>query len=272
MTSINAALTGFFDLLLWPFGWAPVWLQLAVMAVPAGVVTLLAVRFCSSQPGRDAAKSKIVAYLLELWIYRDDLKVSLLAQGRFMGANLRYLGHWLTPLAVAGLPIVLIWVQVEARYRWQSLEPGETTVLGVELESDSPSALDVELELPVGLTRETPALRIDSRRQIKWRLRAGARGEYEIRVRVGDQVATKRAVIDANGTHASPRILRANDLLTLGNPLEAPLASDGPVRAVTLEYRSARGEFLDVSSAGWIWTAFIFLWAVVLRRPFGVTF
>ncbi len=81
-SAINSAVTGCFDLLLWPFAWAPVWLQLAVMALPAGIATLLAVRFCSSQTGRDAAKSKIVAYLLELWIYRDDLKVSLLAQAR----------------------------------------------------------------------------------------------------------------------------------------------------------------------------------------------
>lgn len=271
-SAINTAVTGCFDLLLWPFAWAPVWLQLAVMAVPAGIATLLAVRFCSSQTGRDAAKSKIVAYLLELWIYRDDLKVSLLAQARFVGANLRYLGHWLAPLAVAGLPIVLMWVQVEARYRWRSIEPGETTVLTVELESEVPSALDVTLELPEGLTRETPALRVDSRSEIKWRLRADTPGEYEIRVRVGDWVAGKRAVVDANGTHASPQILRADDPLTLGNPFEAPLASDGPVRSVTLEYRTTRGEFLEVSSAGWLWTAFIFFWAFVLRGTFGVTF
>lgn len=272
MGTINAALTGCFDLLLWPFAWAPVWLQLAVLALPAGIATLLAVRFCSSQTGRDEAMSKIVAYLLELWIYRDDLKVSLLAQARFVGANLRYLGHWLAPLAVAALPIVLMWVQVEARYRWRSLEPGETTVLAVELDAERPSALDVELELPEGLTRETPALRIDSRREIKWRLRADEPGEYEIRVRVGDAVVSKSAVVDANGAIPSPAVLRANDPLTLANPLEAPLASDAPVRAVTLEYRPAGGEFLEVSSAGWIWTAFIFVWAIVLRGPFGVRF
>lgn len=271
-SAINTAVTGCFDLLLWPFGWAPVWLQLAVMAVPAAIATLLAVRFCSSETGREAAKSKIVAYLLELWIYRDDLKVSLLAQARFVGANLRYLGHWLVPLAVTSLPIVLMWVQVEARYRWRSMEPGETVVVAVELDGARPSALHVTLEVPDGLTRDTPALRVDSRSEIKWRLRADAPGEYEIRVRVGDWVAAKRAVVDANGAHPSPQILRADDPMTLGNPLEAPLASDGPVRSMTLAYRSAGGEFLEVSSAGWLWTAFIFFWAFVLRGTFGVTF
>ena len=105
-SAINAALTGCFDLLLWPFAWAPVWLQLAVMAVPATAVMLVVFRFCSNQAALDAAKDKIKAYLLELWLYRDDLRVSLLAKGRLVLWNLRYLRHLLVPITVASVPIV----------------------------------------------------------------------------------------------------------------------------------------------------------------------
>jgi hypothetical protein len=272
VTAINASLTGFFDLLLWPFAWAPVWLQLAVMAVPATVVMLLVFRYCSSQRGIESAKDAIKAYLLELWIYRDDLLVSLRAQGLFLVANLRYLAQLLVPIAVASVPILLMLVQVEARFRWRGLNPGEAVILTIEVEGERPTALDVELDVPEGLTRETPALRIDSRREIAWRLRADAPGEYEIGVRVGEVRLGKRAVVDANGARLSPELRRAGDPLALLYPFERPLSADSPVRAVRIDYPTARGDFLDLSSAGWIFVGFAFVLAFALRGSFGVTF
>lgn len=270
-SAINAALTGCFDLLLWPVGRAPEWLQLAVLALPAAIVALLAFRFCSNQAGLESAKDKIRAYLLELWIYRDDLKISLLAQARFVGSNLRYLGYMSVPIAAALVPVALMWVQVEARYRWRPLDPGERVVLAVEVDG-RPSELVVSLDAPEGITRETPALRIDARGEIVWRLRADAPGQYELGLRVAGREFSKRASVAANGRPPSPEVVRASDPWTLWNPLEAPLASDGPMRAVRLGYPPARGEFLEMSSAGWIWTGFILVWAFALRSRFGVTF
>jgi hypothetical protein len=271
-SAINTALTGCFDLLLWPFAWAPVWLQLAVMAVPATAVMLVVFRFCSNQAALDAAKDKIKAYLLELWLYRDDLRVSLLAQGRLVLWNLRYLGHLLVPITVASVPIVLMLVQVEARYRWRSLEPGESVILAVQVEGERPSALDVALEVPEGLTRETPALRVDSRGEVSWRLRADTPGTYQIGVRVGGSTLSKRAVVDGKAARLSPERRRADDPRTLLYPLERPIPVGIPVRVVTLAYPAARGEFLELSSAGWIFAGISFVLAFVFRGTFGVTF
>ena len=271
--AINTALTGAFDLLLWPVAWGPVWLQLALMAVPATAVMLLVFRYASSQAGLDGAKDEIKAYLLELWIYRDDLFVSLRAQLRLVIANLRYLGYLLPPLLIASVPILLMLVQVEARFARRSLQPGESVILSVQLDpGERASELPVELSLPRGLTRETPALRIDARHQIVWRLRADEAGEYTIGVRLGDWNLTKRVVVDDNGARLSPELRRASDPESLLYPLEPPIRVAAPVEAVTLDYPMARGEFLELSSAGWIFAGISLVFAFALRGVFGVTF
>ncbi|MBW2281367.1 MAG: hypothetical protein JRG76_05060 [Deltaproteobacteria bacterium] len=270
---INAPFTGFFDLLLWPFSRLPEAVQICVMALPATVVMLLAFRFFSNQQTLDRSKDRIKAHLLELWLYRDDMGVTMRAQGNLLVYNLRYLGALLLPMAVMALPFVLLLAQVEARFALRSLHAGESAILSVQVDPGlMPSALPVSLDLPAGLVRETPPLRVDGGHSIAWRIRGDAAGEYDVGVRVGDVAVTKRVVVEGNGAHISPWIQRASDPWTLLYPLESPLPAEAGVRAVSLDYPRGRGEFLDLSSAGWIFIAATFVFGFAFRGAFGVTF
>ena len=270
---INAAMSAFFDVLLWPVSAAPVALQVCVLALPATAFALLVFRLVSNQRGIERSKDLINAHLLELLLYRDDLLVTLKAQRDIMKWNVRYLGHALLPMLVMIGPFILMLIQIESRFAFRGLEDGETMRFSVEVDSAGPvSSLESSLELPDGLVRETPALRDDRSGEIIWRIRAERPGSYEIGVRVGDDAILKRAVVDENGQRISPSVYRASDYRSLLYPFEAPLRDDSSIVAAHIEYPRSRGEFAGLSSASWIFFGATIFFGFALRGAFGVTF
>ena len=124
-SAINSWLNLAFDVLLLPLHGTPTSFQVIILAVPTAVLALLAYRFTSNQAGIATAKQKIAAYLLELRLYGDDLRVMFAAQGQVFWHIFVYMAHALRPMAVMMLPILLIMIQVESRYAFRSFEPGE---------------------------------------------------------------------------------------------------------------------------------------------------
>ena len=85
-------------------------------ALPLTVLALLVYRWVSDQAGIVRTKDRIKAYLLELWLYKDDPRVLLGAQGRVVWHSLVYLRHALLPVAILLVPIGLLTAQVESRF------------------------------------------------------------------------------------------------------------------------------------------------------------
>ena len=178
------------------------------------------------------------------------------------------------PVYIAGVgPFLLMIVQIETRFALRSLEPGETALLTVALAGEQrPSGLDVRLELPDGVIQETPALRIDETREIVWRVRAAAEGEFVARVWLGEESVAKQIVVNGQKTHVSPSVYRGSDITALVYPAERPLPSDSSVLAIHLDYPEDRGVYLGLSSATWIFFAASMVAGFALRGPLGVTF
>lgn len=272
---LNRACTVTVDLLLWPVAsLAPAW-QAIWLAIPAALLALVVFRYASDQAGIQRAKDRIQAHLFELWIYRDDFRVSLAAQGQILRHNLAYLSRLALPMAVMIIPFVLLIVQLEAHFAFRALAPRERALLAVELETSEPvSRMPVELELPEGLTAETPALRIDASREIVWRLRADSGGDHELEIRSGEHGARKRVRVSEKERAEGVAIhqYRASDWSTLLYPGEPALGDDGPFARLSLAYPRARGAWLGLSSASWIFFAASLVFGFALRRPLGVTF
>src|SRR5262245_1883410 len=98
-SAVNAVLNPLFGALCWPVHWLPAEWQVAVLALPAAVLALAIYKVSSNQTAIRHAKSRIVAHLLELRLFRDDFRVMLGAQGRVFANIGRYLGHSLLPMA-----------------------------------------------------------------------------------------------------------------------------------------------------------------------------
>jgi len=271
-SAINAGLNSVFDLLLWPLQGAPANVQIVALALPTAALAIVAYRFTSNQAGIAATKSKIAAYLLELRLFRDDLGVMLLAQGRVFRHVLAYLGHAVVPMAVVFIPIVLILIHVESRYAFRGLEAGESTILSVTLESgEATTELPVALQLPSGLVQETAALRVDSTHEIHWRIRAERSGEHRIGITVGGKEYATHVVV-GDGKAVSPYVYRANDPRSLLYPKALPLESDGAIAAIHLRYPRARDVFAGLSTASWLLFGTSLVFGFVLGRCFGVDF
>ena len=271
--SVNRGLNTVFDLYLWPFSTLSWFWQVSAIAVPASVLALLVFRYASNQTGIDNAKQKIKAYLLELRIFKDDFLVTLGSQRQILRYSLIYMGHSLLPMMVMIGPFALIIIQIESLYAYRSLSAGESAILTVSVDGAEPvSRLDATLSLPPGLVQETPALRIDERGEINWRIRALSPGEHRIGVTVNGHTNDKRIFVEIRPIRLSAASYRGSDFRSLAYPGEPALAADSDVYAIRLDYPFGRPSFLGLSSASWVLIGVSILLGYVLRGLFRVTF
>ncbi len=100
MAFLNSILGKLFDVLLLPFRSLNPWAGMAFISFLTGLLMLFIYRLASNQAGIRVVKARIKAHLLELRLYKDNMSVTMRAQGRILGANLRYLALNLKPLLV----------------------------------------------------------------------------------------------------------------------------------------------------------------------------
>lgn len=265
---INTAVSGW----LWAFQRFPPIVQFCALALPVTILALIAYRYASNQRGIHAVKNQLKAHLLELRLFQDDFAVTLRAQGQILKNSVIYTGYALAPMSIMIVPIILILIQVESRYAYRPLQPGESTIVEATVDSRTPvSDMQATLILPPGLVCETPALRLDDDQKILWRVRAQQSGEYAMRIRIGEQEFPKRVLVGVEGD-LSPAIYTSNDIRTLAYPLEPALEQDSIVSSVQMSYPRSRGVFAGLSSASWILFVASLVFGYLLRGLFGVTF
>lgn len=270
--TVNTGLTRVFDALFWPVQWlSPEW-QVVVLGLPAAAFALLIYRAFSNQAAIRDAKAKIVAHLLELRLFRDDLRVLLAAEGRVFVHIGRYLGYSLIPMLVMLPPFLLMLIQIEARFAYRGLARDEQALVTVRYVSDQPvSSLPANIETDAGLQVATPALRADAQGEIYWRVHALASGTHELQLRVdGEQVRRLVKADASNGVMTTS--YRASDVRSLFYPRETTLPPDGSIVALIIDYPRARGDVAGLSSASWLFFGVVMLYALALRRTFDVTF
>ena len=137
MQFVNSIITPIFDLLLRPLsGVSPVWGLLIVSAV-VGVIMVLIFKYTSNQDGIKGAKDKMSAYLMEIRLFKDDMRLMFAAQGRILRTNLTYMRYAVTPMLFMIVPVVLIIAQLAVRYADRPLRPGESALVTLKLAESS---------------------------------------------------------------------------------------------------------------------------------------
>lgn len=269
---VSTVLNAPFDALFWLVQWLPPQWQVVVLALPGALFALAIYKLVSRQEAIRDAKDKILAHLLELRLFRDDLRVLLGAEGRVFLNIGRYLGHSLLPMAVMLPVFLLMLIQIESRFAFRGLAPDEQALVTVGVVSDGPvSHLPVRLDAGDGLRVATPALRADASSEIYWRIRAVTAGVHDLKLHVGGEQANRIVRADAAGG-AMTMAYRASDVRTLLYPRDAALPSNGPVATLAIDYPRARGEFAGLSSTSWIFFGMVMVFAFALRRFFDVSF
>jgi hypothetical protein len=269
MAAVNGIITGILDVALAPFG-GHVWVELIFISLVTGGLLLLIFRYTSNQRAIRATKDRILAHLLEVVLYRDQMRVVARAQARLFLDNLRYLGYALVPLMFMVVPVGLLLMQLDLRYGHRPLRVGDSAIIAVRLRSSAD--LDrVSLSANEGVTIETESLRIPALSEVDWRIRAKEPGRHEVEVSVAGHPLTKQVVVGGGWGRISPARVGRGGWEQFLHPGEPPLPARAAVTSVTVSYPS--GELtLFGRPVHWVWPWLVISMAFgyVLKGPLRV--
>lgn len=240
MWVFNSIFGKIFEVIFFPFRNMSPWVGMVLVSILTAFLMLFVFRFTSNQEGIRKVKNRIKAHLLEIRLFKDSLIISLKAQGRILRYNLKYIGYSVKPLLVMIVPLILILIQLNLWFGYQSLAPGQEAVLKAELREDL-SLLDAEfmIETSLGLEVETPPLRIEENSEVNWRLRAKEAGIHELALILnGEKFVKKVAVAQKPLSKISSIKVHHNFINEMFNPGEAPIPGDLPVRSIEIKYPS----------------------------------
>jgi hypothetical protein len=226
---------------------------LALLAGSLATAVLLSVsfRWCANGEKLRRARDEMIAHMLGVRLYRDQVTVALSCYARMGGAAARYLLVILPAVAVMALPMFWLYREMSGRLDYVAPAGGETLLLtarfrpGVALET-------VRLEVPAAIRVTAPAVRIPKSNEITWRLEPHTCGAFEI-------------VVAAGASRASRRMEVCDSLqrLTGGEKLPA----DGAVQSLVLDYGERR---LALAGHDFDWQVLFFIFAAgfaLLLRP-----
>lgn len=249
MGIVNLISGGIFDVLLYPFRGLSPWFGMVFVSLITAFLMLWVFKLTSDQDGIRKAKNAIKAHLLELRLFKDNMRISLQAQGRILRANLRYIACNSKPMLVMVVPLLLILAQLNLWFGAAPLKPGEETLVKLGLARGADVlALDVALEPSPGLSVESPAVRIPDGQEIGWRIRATGQGPVSLVFRVAGRTLTKPLAV------AGPRLSKVSTL-TVGRlllkqllyPGERSLPADTPVTSIEVLYPGRSLGFFGLS-------------------------
>lgn len=290
MSLLNAALRRLFDLLLFPFQSLPAAVGIAFVSLLAALGMLWAFKRTSNQAGIEAAKRRMYAGIFEIRLFNDSFKQIWRAQGAILRANVTYLRHQLKPMLFILPPLVLAIAQLQFHWAYAPPAAGDRTELAATLAegwqaggavpTGASGKPQVELELPAGLTAETPALWIPSARTLVWRLRVDQPGDQTLGIRIGGRLYEKRLAGARPLERRSPVRPGRSWVDQFVYPAESPLPADGVLDAVTVRLKPAEvalpGFALREMASVPAWMTLFFVLSIVfafaLRKRFGVTF
>jgi hypothetical protein len=267
------------DVILAPFRQLPPEVGVAVYSILLATIVLVVFKV-TSRPERVArARSRAVARILEMWLYRDDPWVSLGAFGRLLLDNARYLGSLLIPMLASLVPVVLLLVQAHDWFAARPLRAGESTLLVARVREDVPPEEWKHLETSVGGTPcvrvDSPAVRAPAVHEVVWRLRANERAGCAA-VTIADRAGAVRV---EKAVCAGYRLARVSASRTGGRaawllaPGEPRLPASQPFARIDVLYPAAEYNILGLRM-GWL-TAILVLSlpaGLALKRPLRVEF
>jgi len=273
MAFINAILGKIFDLLLLPFRSLNPWAGMAFISLLTGLLMLFIYRLASNQTGIRDVKSRIKAHLLELRLYKDNMGVTMRAQGQILGANLRYLALNLKPLVVMIVPLVLILAQLNLWFGAEPLPTGRPAILKVKLKPGvDVLGTEFSLESPPEIAIETPPLRLEELREVDWRIRPVSAGRFELGIKAGDKVYHKNVAVDGKYLEkVSPLKVKPSLLDEALYPGEKPLPGDGRIESIEIIHPAKKLGLFGLK-LHWLvaYLGLSIIFGFALKKPFRV--
>ncbi len=242
-----------------------------VVSFLTGLLMLFVFKWTSNQKGIQQVKNRIKAHLLELRLYKDSLSLTLRAQGNILRCNLRYIGYSARPMLVMILPLILILIQLNFWFGYESLTPNQSALLKITLkEHQNPLDISINIQTSPGLTIETLPLRIEEASEINWRFSAKEEGLQQISIVIEGETVTKKVSVALRSlSKISPMKPGKSFLKQVMYPTEAPIKGHLPIEAIEIQYPSK-----NMSLFGWPihWLIVYFILSIMFGFSFKGAF
>lgn len=238
MWIFNSAFGKIFDALFLPFRGMSPWVGMILISFLTGLLMLFVFKWTSNQQGIQKVKNRIKAHLLELRLFKDSLSQSLRSQGNILRCNLTYISYSVKPMLVMIIPIILILIQLNFWFGYESLTPNEPAILKIKLvEDQNPLETQIAVQLSSGLVMETPPLRIEESSEINWRFSATQAGIQQFTVTINGETITKKvSVAQKPLSKISPLKTNKNFFDQVMYPTESPIKGQIPVKSIEVQY------------------------------------
>lgn len=266
IATLNRGVGAGIALAMRPWAGASPWLGLAAVSLVLALLALLAFKFCSNQRALRRARNRMLAHVLELHLFRDDLAGIFGAFARVLLGALGYIKETLKPLLVLAPPLLLLLVHLSGWFEWRPLRRAE------------PALLTARADAPLTAVA-APGLRLESapfvsplRRETIWRFWVeDERAPLWIEVRSG--AAAERKSVNAGRAlvAVSPARVRDGAWARLLHPAEPPLPAGGPLRELAVDY-PRREITLGGRRVNWLLAVFVLSlgFGLVLKYPLRV--
>ena len=269
---IGRVINTLFAFVMWPLSALnPMW-ALLLLSVVGGVVMVWIFGKVSSQDRITLIKNRIRGNLLGVRLFQHDLGVVFRLQRGILSDTVRYVGLSLIPLLVLMPPVLVLLVELNLYFGAGPLPLDTPTMVTLQLEEGTGPLPPVSLQVTQGLVVESPPVRVRTRNEISWRIRARQAGEETLTFQVGDRSVTKE-VRTGPGWGATSPYRTGSVLEWLGYPGEPLLDGSSSLRSIEVRHPP-----LDLRMWGYPvdWVLFFLVVSIVagfaFKGPLGVEF
>ncbi len=223
--------------LLAPLGSLPGWVSASAVASVTGVFFLLVFKYTSNQAAIKRVRNDINANLFALKLFKDATPVVLRAQAAMLRGAGQLFVLAIVPMLVMIVPALLILGQLALWYQHRPLRVGEETVLAMKLNDlDGDPMPSVALEPTSAAEVVTGPVRIPSKREVVWVIKAAENGSTPLNFIVSGQKVTKELAVGEGFMRISPRRPEWNWYDALTNPAEPTFPTSSLVQSIEIDY------------------------------------
>ena len=249
----------------------PGWLSNTIIAAIVGPLLLVVYKYTSNQTAIGKIKDKIKANLLALRLYKDNISITIGAEGRIFANATLLLVHSLRPMLVMIIPVSLLLAQMGLWYQNQPVKPNDKTIITVALNvKEQASWPRIELNQTPSIKVTSGPVRIFSQKKLCWEIEASKSGYNDIVFEIDDQKFKKQLAVGNGFMRISSSRPQNRWLSVLLHPAEKSFKADCPVKSISVDYPVRRSK---TSGSDW-WVIYFFVasmaFAFILKPFFNV--
>lgn len=262
---LNSGMNTLFSLMQGLLSALPAWLSLTIVSSVLGVLLLILFKYTSHQSAISRVRDKIKARLLAMKLFKDNIPVVLKSQVQIFILAVLLLIYSIPPMLVMILPFCLVLGQLGVWYQARPLNINEEAVVVMQLAgSENDPMPEAVLAAMEGAQVVTGPVRVPSKRQIYWQIKAQEAGIHQLEFDVDQSLIQKELSIGQGLMPVSIKrpALDLADLILY--PAEKPFNETSPVRWVQINYPDRTSKL--TGSGVWV----IFLFVVSMAAAFAV--